>query len=156
MSGLPIRNISKQSDRDVTLFFDKYYSKPISLTDNELTTVLGFFESRGFDKTASLAVSTVLVKQAKSDNVDVYTLLQTLKGLDELKLSAVIAEILNYNRKKTSAVGFKRDQTIIKYEKRNIIEGTPEQIFINTNVATNFSATGFTLDSGTITFDGEE
>ena len=46
MSGLPIRNISKQSDRDVTLFFDKYYTKPISLTDNELTTVLGFFESR--------------------------------------------------------------------------------------------------------------
>ena len=85
MSGLPIRNISKQSDRDVTLFFDKYYTKPISLTDNELTTVLGFFESRGFDKTASLAVSTVLVKQAKSDNVDVYTLSQRV--LEQLKLS---------------------------------------------------------------------
>ena len=154
-SGLPIRNISKKSDRDVTLFFDKYYSKPISLTDNDLTTVLGFFESRGFDKSAALSVATVLLNQAKTDGIEIYTLLQTLKGLDDLKLSAVIAEILNYSRKKTSAVGFKRDKTITKYEKRNIIEGTPEQVFINTNVETNFSATGFTFDSNTITFDGE-
>lgn len=155
MSGLPIRNISKKSDRDVTLFFDKYYSKPISLTDNELSTVVGFFESKGFDRSASLAVSTTLLNQAKTDGVEVYTLLQTLKGLEELKLSAIIAEILNYNRKRTSAVGFKRDTRITRYEKRNIIEGTPEQVFINTSVGTNFSATGFSFDSDAITFDEE-
>lgn len=154
-SELPIRNISKRSDRDITLFFDKYYSRPVSLTDNDLTTVVGFFESKGFDKSASLSVGTVLLNQAKTDKVDVYTLLQSLKGLEDLKLSAVIAEILNYNRKRTSAVGFKKDTRITKYEKRNIIEGTPEQVFINTNVQTNFSATGFTFDSDTITFDGE-
>jgi len=155
MSGLPIRNISKRTDKDVTLFFDKYYERPISLTDSDLSTVVGFFESKGFDKSASLTVGTVLLNQAKTDGVDVYSLLQSLKGLDELKLSAVIAEILNYNRKRTSAVGFKKDQTITKYERRNIIEGTPEQVFINTSVGTNFSATGFTFDSDTITFDGE-
>ena len=155
MSGLPIRNISKRSDRDVTLFFDKYYSQAISLTDNDLSTVLGFFESRGFDRNAALTVSTVLLNQAKTDKVDVYSLIQTLQGLEDLKLSAVIAEILNYNRMRTSAVGFKRETSITKYEKRNIIEGTPEQVFINTNVETNFSATGFTFDSDTITFDGE-
>jgi len=154
-SSLPIRNISKRSDKDVTLFFDKYYEKPISLTDNDLSTVVGFFESRGFDQSAALTVSTVLLNQAKTDGVDVYSLLKTLKGIDELRLSAVIAEILNYNRKRTSAIGFKRDQDITKYEKRNIIEGTPEQVFINTSIETNFSATGFTFDSDTITFDGE-
>ena len=155
MSGLPIRNISKRSDKDVTLFFDKYYEKPISLTDNDLSSVLGFFESRGFDKSAALSVSTVLLNQAKTDGVNIHTLLKSLEGLEELQLSAVIAEILNYNRKRTSAVGFKRNSNITKYEKRNIIEGTPEQVFINTNVETNFSATGFTFDSNTITFDGE-
>lgn len=155
MSGLPIRNISKRSDKDVTLFFDKYYEKPISLTDNDLSSVLGFFESRGFDKSAALSVSTVLLNQAKTDGVNIHTLLKSLEGLEEIQLSAVIAEILNYNRKRTSAVGFKRDTNITKYEKRNIIEGTPEQVFINTNVETNFSATGFTFDSNTITFDGE-
>lgn len=156
MSGeLPIRNISKRSDRDVTLFFDKYYSKPVSLTDNDLSSIVGFFESKGFQKSAAVSVGTVLLNQAKTDKVDVYTLIQTLKGLEDLQLSAVIAEVLNYNRKRTSAVGFKRAANITKYEKRNIIEGTPEQVFINTTIQTNFSATGFTFDSDAITFDGE-
>ena len=49
MSGLPIRNISKKSDEEVRLFFDRYYTKPISLTDNDLNSVVGFFEAKGFD-----------------------------------------------------------------------------------------------------------
>jgi hypothetical protein len=154
MSGLPIRNVSKRSDEETRLFFDRYYTKPINLSDNDLNSIVGFFESRGFDKSSAVAVSITLLNQAKLDNVKIYKLLDTLKGYQDLQLSAVVAEVLNYNRKKTSAVGFRRNIVENKLEKRNIIEGSPVQITINSEIQNNFSATGFSLDSETITWDG--
>lgn len=154
MSGLPIRNISKRSDDDVRLFFDRYYTKPINFNDNDLNSVVGFFESRGFDKTSAIAVSVTLLNQAKLDGIKIYKLLDTLKGYQDLQLSAVVAEVLNYNRKKTSAVGFRKTVVENKIEKRNIIEGSPSVTAINSSIQNNFSATGFTFDSQTITWDG--
>ena len=154
MSGLPIRNISKRSDDEVRLFFDRYYTKPINLSDNDLNSIVGFFESRGFDKSSALSVSVTLLNQAKLDNVQIYRLLDTLKGYQDLQLSVIVAEILNYNRKRTSAVGFRRSVVENKLEKRNIIEGSPVQVVINSEIQNNFSATGFSLDSETITWDG--
>lgn len=154
MSGLPIRNISKRSDEEVRLFFDRYYTKPINLSDNDLNSIVGFFESRGFDKSSALSVSVTLLNQAKLDNVQIYRVLDTLKGYQDLQLSVIVAEILNYNRKRTSAVGFRRSVVENKLEKRNIIEGSPVQVVINSEIQNNFSATGFSLDSETITWDG--
>jgi hypothetical protein len=154
MSGLPIKNVSKRSDEDVRLFFDRYYTKTINFSDNDLNSVVAFFESKGFDKTSAVAVSVTLLKQAKLDNIKIYKLLDTLKGYQDLQLSAVVAEILNYNRKRTSAVGFRRTATENKLEKRNIIEGSPTQVVINSDIQNNFSATGFSFDSDTITWDG--
>jgi hypothetical protein len=154
MSGLPIRNISKRSDEEVRLFFDRYYTKPINLSDNDLNSIVGFFESRGFDKSSAVAVSVTLLNQAKLDNIKIHKLLDTLKGYQDLQLSAVVAEVLNYNRKKTSAVGFRRTIIENKLEKRNIIEGSPVRVTINSEIQNNFSATGFSFDSETITWDG--
>jgi len=155
MSGLPLKSVSKRSDRDVRLFFDKYYTKEISFTDNDLNSVVGYFESKGFDTSSAIAVATVLLKQSKLDGVKVYQIIDTLKKYEDLQLSAIVAEILNYNRKRTSAVGFKRREQTNKAETRNIIEGSPVSVTINTEVENNFSATGFTFDSNTITWDGE-
>lgn len=155
MSGLPLKSVNKRSDRDVRLFFDKYYTKEISFTDNDLNSVVGYFQSKGFDTSSAIAVATVLLRQAKLDGVKVYQVIDTLKKYEDLQLSAVVAEILNYNRKRTSAVGFKRREQVNKVETRNIIEGSPTPVTINTAVENNFSATGFTFDSDTITWDGE-
>jgi hypothetical protein len=153
-SGLPIRSITKKSDEDVRLFFDKYYTKPINFNDNDLNSVVGFFENRGFDKSSAVSVGVVMLQQAKLDNVKIFKLLDTLKGYEDLQLSAIVAEVLNYNRKRTSAVGFKRQNTENRLEKRNLIEGSPAPIIINSEVENNFSATGFTFDSRTNTWDG--
>lgn len=154
MSGLPIRNVSKRSDEDTRLFFDRYYTKTINFNDNDLNSVVSFFESRGFDKSSAVAVSVTLLNQAKLDEIKIYKLLDTLKGYQDLQLSAVVAEVLNYNRKRTSAVGFKRTAIQNKLEKRNIIEGSPAPVVINSAIQNNFSATGFSMDSETITWDG--
>ena len=69
MSSLPIPNISKRSDKGVQLFFDTYYNTQINLLDNELSVLISFFEEAGFEKTAAVAVGTVLLRQAKNENI---------------------------------------------------------------------------------------
>ena len=124
MSSLPIPNISKRSDKGVQLFFDTYYNTQINLSDNELSVVIAFFEDAGFDKTAAIAVSTLLLRQAKNESIKVFELLDTLKTLDGTRLSSIVAEILNYNRKRTSVVGFRKLKTTTTTETRNILEGS--------------------------------
>lgn len=119
MSSLP--NKPKTSEGKTTEFFDKYFTKKLSFPSNEVDAVIGFFLKRGFDNGAAQSTSTVLLEQAKIDNINVFTLLDTLKGLDEIQLSTVVAEVLNYNRDSTSSVGFRRPQTVDKIEKRNIV-----------------------------------
>lgn len=120
-SSLPLTPVNKGSDKEVRLFFDRYFTKPLNVSSNDLDSVVGFFESRGFDKSAATSVAVVLLEQAKLDGVKVFRLLETLKGLQELQLSVIVAEVLNYNRKKTSTIGFKREAIVGKAETRNVI-----------------------------------
>jgi hypothetical protein len=53
--------------------------------------------------------------------VNVFELLDTLKGLTELQLSNVVTEILNVNRSKISTLGFKIADLRNQFEKRNIV-----------------------------------
>ena len=122
MSNLPSTPVSKRSDKEIQNYFDSYFSKPLSFPSNELDAVVGFFEQRGFEKSASIAVAGTLLKQAKLDAVNVFKILDTLKGLDSVQLSTIVAEILNYNRPKTSSLGVQRTPTTNLTEQRNIVE----------------------------------
>ena len=83
--------------------------------------MIGFFKKRGFDDLASNSTSIVLLQQARLDEVNVFQLLDTLKGLTELQLSAVVTEVLNYNRQKNSTLGFRVEDTSELLEKRNVL-----------------------------------
>lgn len=102
-------------------FFDRYFTKPISFTSNEVDSVVAFFTKRGFEKDSAVSISTILLQQAKQEKKKVFTLLDTLEGLDEVKLNQLIAAILNNNRSKISVLGYKRDKQVDTAENRNII-----------------------------------
>ena len=121
ISNLPSNLINVDSNDQVRYFFDTYFIQPISFPAAEIDAVIGFFKNRGFDELASNATAIVLLQQAKLDNVNVFTLLDTLVGLKDLQLSAVVTEILNYNRQKISTLGFKREDLTELLEKRNIV-----------------------------------
>lgn len=112
---------SQSSDKKVTEVFDNYFNKKLSFPSNEVDAVVAFFEKRGFEKSAAIATSTSLLNQAKIDGVRVFTLLDTLKGFNEVQLSAVVAEILNYSRLRTSVLGYKITGSTEKLERRNIV-----------------------------------
>ena len=64
----------------------------------------------------------MILQQAKIDDINVFQLLDTLKGTDDVKLSSVVTELLNYNRQKISTLGFKVDADAGTWsEKRNIM-----------------------------------
>jgi hypothetical protein len=119
-SNLPV-NVSQQQDQKVKDFFNNYFDAPITFPAAEIDTVVGFFKRRGFDDIASNSTAMVLMQQANIDNINVFELLDTLKGLTDIQLSAVVAEILNYNRQKNSVLGYKRVDTVETLERRNII-----------------------------------
>lgn len=119
-SNLPV-NKNQQQDQKVKDFFNNYFDAPITFPAAEIDTVVGFFKRRGFDDIASNSTAMVLMQQANIDNINVFELLDTLKGLTEIQLSAVVAEILNYNRQKNSVLGYKRVDTVETLERRNII-----------------------------------
>lgn len=119
-SNLPIREDS-DSGKEVKRFFNNYFNEPITFPAEQIDSVVGYFRSRGFDEIASNSTAIVLLQQAKLDNVNVFKLLDTLKGLTELQLSAVVAEVLNYNRQKTSTLGFRQQDTSDLLEKRNVV-----------------------------------
>jgi hypothetical protein len=117
-SNLPPNAIQK----DATVqFFDAYYSKPLELNASVLAAVKGFFGSKGFEETAAESIAIIIIKQAKKDGYNPMQLLDTLKGLDSVEISALVAEILNYNRFKTSFLGYAREFSTNYEIKRNIL-----------------------------------
>lgn len=95
-----------ESNSDLTVkVFDQYFQAPIDLNNNELVAMVGFFESRGFDKGSAESTALVILKQAKKDNYSPMQIMDTLTGLSNVEISGLVAEILNYNRFKTSSLG---------------------------------------------------
>jgi hypothetical protein len=123
MSSVVDPSINKLPDSaaEVKEFFDKYFSKKISVTSNQVDSVVGFFVKRGFDNNSAIAVATVLLQQAKIDNVNIFQLLDTLQGLNEVSISKLVATILNSNRSRISSIGFAVENRATTSEERNIV-----------------------------------
>lgn len=105
-NNLPVQKTAQSSSDSTVQAFDTYYSKPLEISTNVLSAMKGFLQSRGFDETAAESVAIVIIKQAKKDGYNPMQILDTLKGLGEVEISALVAEILNYNRFKTSFLGY--------------------------------------------------
>jgi hypothetical protein len=120
MSNLP-SNTDTDSSQEVRSFFNSYFTEEISFPAADIDATVGFFEKRGFDKTASQSTAIILLQQAKIDNVNIFDLLDTLEGLTELQMSAIVTQVLNYNRQKTSTLGYRAETTGDFFERRNIL-----------------------------------
>lgn len=118
-SNLPVDNLD--SADKVKTFFDNYFIQSISYPAAEIDAVVGFFRSRGFDEVASNSTAIVLLQQAKLDGVSVFKVLDTMSGLESVQISAIVAEVINYNRQKTSTLGYRTEDASNLLEMRNII-----------------------------------
>jgi hypothetical protein len=119
-SNLPITSTTTDSGQAVKTFFDGFYQQASSYPADQVDAVAGFFKSRGFDEISANSTTIVLLHQSKTDNVDIFKVIDTLTGLTSIQLSSVVAEVLNYNRQNTSVLGFRQTTTGDFLEQRNI------------------------------------
>lgn len=106
-TSLPLEQIQDSAAR-TKLFFDTYGDQPLEFSATEVDACTTFFLKNGFDESASLTISAVLLKQAKIENIPIFRILDTLKQSGGLQLSALVAEILNNNRTIYSTLGYRQ------------------------------------------------
>ena len=114
-------NKSTNSDTATLKAFDTSYDKPIEISVSNYNAAVAFFTSRGFDQTAAESVALIVLKQAKKDDLNPMKILDTLKGLDQVEISALVAEIINYNRFKTSFLGYSLEYRTNEQVNRNVL-----------------------------------
>ena len=105
-TNLPAKQFN-DSAAGTKLFFDSYGKEPLEFSAADVNAATVFFQKFGFDEDASLVTATTLLKQAKLEGLPLFELLDGLKDLETLQISALVSEILNNNRVPTSTLGFK-------------------------------------------------
>jgi len=121
-NNVPKAPASSASSSDQTVqAFDQYYQTPIALNNNDLVAMTGFFEKRGFGVDSAESTALVILQQAKKDGFSAMQVMDTLSGLNPVEISALVAEILNYNRFKTSSLGTSQNYAPSSEVTRNII-----------------------------------
>ena len=118
--NIPQKPATGSGDK-VKRYFNTYYGYQLEFPSNDVDAVIGFLINKGFDKVAAQSTGSVLLQQAKIDGIKVFELLDTLKTLDKLQLSFTVAQVLNFNRQKTSTLGFRVENTDTPLEARNIM-----------------------------------
>ena len=123
ISNLPQEQLTSGNgnNQEVRALFDKFFLHQITFPSNQIDAVLGFFLKRGFDDEAARSTGIVLLNQARLDNVSVFELIDTLKGLTDVQLAKVVAEVLNSYREQTSTLGYNVVSVVDTYESRNIV-----------------------------------
>ena len=119
-TNLPPIETGTDSAAKTKLFFDEYGQSPLEFSANDVESAIGFFMSNGFDRDAAEITAAVVLRQAKLENIAVFQLIDQLKTLDGVKLSAMVAEILNNNRPSSSALGYKAANSDDQFKIRNI------------------------------------
>lgn len=107
-TNLPPKQI-EDSAAGTRLYFDTYREAPLEYNATEVDACISFFQKRGFDSDAAIAVSSVLLRQAKIDSTPIFVLLDTMSGFNTVQLSALVSEIMNNNRVPTSTLGYKSE-----------------------------------------------
>ena len=119
-TNLPPIESNTDSAAKTKLFFDEYGQAPLEFPANDVEAAIGFFMSNGFDRDAAEITASVVLRQAKFENMPVFELIDQLKVMDGVKLSALVGEISNNNRPSSSALGYKAANSDDQFKTRNI------------------------------------
>jgi hypothetical protein len=112
---------SNDSADAVKSFFDTFFTEQVSFPVDQIDATVAFFLKNGFDVESARSTSIVLLNQARTDKVNVFQLIDTLKTLNSIQLSQVVAQILNANRNNASLLGYRIANLADNYETRNIL-----------------------------------
>jgi len=120
-TNLPLKQADSSSSDPTNKTLSQFYDIPVQLDQNVLVAMIGMLENRGFSSYSAESIAITIMVQAVRDNYNPMTILESMKKLNENDLSQIIAEVLNYNRFKTSVLGSVQKITPVDSVKRNIL-----------------------------------
>lgn len=120
-SNLPIQQSTSDSSNATKKYFDQYFNTPVDIDNNFTVSITSFFEKRGFSASSAESISLVILTQAKKDNLNPQQIVDSLTGLTNVEISGLVAEILNYNRFKSSSLGIYIEPSAADEIQRNIL-----------------------------------
>jgi hypothetical protein len=103
-NNIPKKTIANSANSTKTALAN-FYENDLPMNDADYTAMLGFFESRGFSSESSATITYIMFLQAKIDGYNPFDVLSTVKNLSGTELTALVTEILNFNRFKSSFLG---------------------------------------------------
>lgn len=112
--------VTQDSGQRTKLFFDTYGKEPLSYKVPDIDAAIQFFSKKGFSDPAANLSAVVLLKQAKLENIPINQILDTLRGFDNLQVSALVGEIMNNHRPSTSTLGYRQPSPEVNKE-RNVV-----------------------------------
>ena len=118
-TNLPTPNIQDSAEA-TKIFFNQYGDPVLEYSAEDVSASISFFKSKGFSQDAAISTTAILLKQAKVEEVPVFKLIDTLGRADALQLSAIVAEILNNNRRPISSLGYRLTNVTKEEAARNI------------------------------------
>jgi hypothetical protein len=84
---------------------NNFYSVDLPIDASTFDAIKGFFEGNGFSKVSSETIAYTILYQAYIDGYNPMQVLENIQGLSGVQLNALVTEILNFNRFKTSFLG---------------------------------------------------
>lgn len=106
---------------DTTKYFNRFYEEDIFYKPSEVDAVIGYFLKRNFSEVSAVNTASVILQQAAKDKIPAYELIDTLKGITDVQLSNVVAQILNLDRSNCSTIGYRITPVTELFDQRNII-----------------------------------
>lgn len=119
-TNIPSEKQASSSDQTQKVF-DQLSTASPQLDNNLLVAMKGFLETRNFSEEAAETISIAILNQAKKDNLNAMAILETIKGLKQAELSSLVAEVLNYNRFKSSSLGIILKPLSVDLVTRNVV-----------------------------------
>lgn len=116
-SNIPVSDTTNQT----VLAFDNKYASPVEIDATVFAAMKGYFTNKSFGEVSAESIAVILITQAKQDGYNPMQILDTLRGLNDVELSGLVSEILNYNRFKTSSLGYAQEFKTNPEINRNII-----------------------------------
>ena len=118
-TNLPAKQIQDSAAR-TKLFFDTYGQQPLEFAATDVDAAIAFFTKRGSEDDSASTVAFTILKQAKLENVNIFEILDNLKGLSGTEISGLVSEVLNNNRPSTSTLGYRKPLASVT-KQRNVV-----------------------------------
>lgn len=119
---MAIGNLPPSSQiNNTTDYFNNFFTQTYSVNQNVNDAVVGYFQSVTGNKDSGRLLASAVMYTAQQQGLDIMSLLDEFRKLQQQELTAYLAMLLNLYRVETSLLGISNSPPVSKYISRAIL-----------------------------------